>query len=687
MKLNSIGASNILSFKWCGSFDEIDCISLNPNTNLCINIGPNGSGKSNFLEIIAKLFSLTFFTPYTINHSHYEQVFNQGNQQNIKGIIGAGNNKIPLRENRYSQRKDQKIKISVILSQTDINNIRIIGENYEQLKTTIEKYSNSKLNPFHNCSLETGTPYTLNLERATDLEPFTLARNSGNNEKALFEYLTQFDLVRQAIQIINREENGSLPTLVTSFIFMNTIRNYNLLTLSYKNENNPFADEQSFKSGISQYSFESRQVGAQAPNQSEFLYVTRAKNKLAEKYWTYLKQGGENFALTQIKSDNLYVKLSEYLKTYLNLSFDFSAGSPGITSFKIELKDLSKNEHLIFQELSSGQKAIFCFIFTLLADNLQDGFIFIDEPELHLHPQMQEVFADLINKAKSMSNTQVIFSTHSPYFLNASNISNVNRFFMTNEGTKVISPSLDEGESDLIQILKFKNSTAALFAQKIVLVEGQGDAYFFRALFEELNKDLTDRYDYEIVEIGGKTNYEKWKLFLNKFEIDFFYIADFDNIKDFGVCADEVNKLIQENIDSLTSPQILKEENKDRENLFELIDYYSENSSHENWEKVVESKNYYVERIAKKKVSVESIKSQSPELYKKICTEIENLYESHIFILKQGHLEDYLGVKKHDIDQIITFSNALDATAINSGSNEFEELKQIFSMIFRRSEN
>ena len=48
-----------------------------------------------------------------------------------------------------------------------------------------------------------------------------------------------------------------------------------------------------------------------------------------------------------------------------------------------------------------------------------DGILILDEPEIHLHPDWQLVFARLIVLLHKEFNLHIMLNTHSPYFLNA----------------------------------------------------------------------------------------------------------------------------------------------------------------------------------------------------------------------------------------------------------------------------
>lgn len=70
--------------------------------------------------------------------------------------------------------------------------------------------------------------------------------------------------------------------------------------------------------------------------------------------------------------------------------------------------------------VSTGLKT-FAIIKTLLLNGSleENGSIVLDEPEIHLHPEWQLIFAELIVLIQKEFNMHILINTHSPYFLDA----------------------------------------------------------------------------------------------------------------------------------------------------------------------------------------------------------------------------------------------------------------------------
>lgn len=75
---------------------------------------------------------------------------------------------------------------------------------------------------------------------------------------------------------------------------------------------------------------------------------------------------------------------------------------------------------LNIRNLSTGIKTFVIIKMLLMKGVIEpNGTIILDEPEIHLHPEWQLLFAELIVLLQKSLHIHVLLNTHSPYFLNA----------------------------------------------------------------------------------------------------------------------------------------------------------------------------------------------------------------------------------------------------------------------------
>ncbi|MCU7195927.1 AAA family ATPase [Turicibacter sanguinis] len=87
---------------------------------------------------------------------------------------------------------------------------------------------------------------------------------------------------------------------------------------------------------------------------------------------------------------------------------------------KMMYKPRNSDKTVNVKSLSTGLKTF--VILKILLQNgsiRENGTLILDEPEIHLHPQWQIVFAELIVLLQKEFNLHILLNTHSPYFLEA----------------------------------------------------------------------------------------------------------------------------------------------------------------------------------------------------------------------------------------------------------------------------
>lgn len=160
-------------------------------------------------------------------------------------------------------------------------------------------------------------------------------------------------------------------------------------------------------------------------------------------------------------------------------------------------------------------------------------FLF-EEPELYLHPSAQRILFDALGKISEEH--QVIVTTHSPLFFSPTAIGTFIKMIKKYPDNakphgEPISINLfdDLSSRDAFQIICFENNSAAFFAKKVVLVEGDSDLCYFKHVAKVLNGDWDfDAKNIPVVRINGKGNVKRYKEFFKAFEMDVHVLVDLD---------------------------------------------------------------------------------------------------------------------------------------------------------------
>lgn len=203
---------------------------------------------------------------------------------------------------------------------------------------------------------------------------------------------------------------------------------------------------------------------------------------------------------------NFYQKLNYLVRKYVNLMV-----IPSFHDDQISLHFVDKrNNYYTLSELSSGEQAFLAIIFTLRGYGLMDGLLIIDEPEQHLHPQMQSKMLEMIEDIADKYRLQVIMATHSPLMISETTINAVHRCSIQDSGTMVWSSTRSQFADDeyrLIQMLQYGYTAKVFFVDTIIMVEGETDEYFFDFYLRHLRQQPGWHHkikNFAVINVNGK---------------------------------------------------------------------------------------------------------------------------------------------------------------------------------------
>ncbi len=224
----------------------------------------------------------------------------------------------------------------------------------------------------------------------------------------------------------------------------------------------------------------------------------------------------------------LITNINERLKL-LNLKLSIKPTNIRTWSYEFRFRDIKNDRELgDINSLSAGQKSIIHLIFEAYGrDDVNGGLIIIDEPEIHLHYQFQFEYLKILEKLAKEQGVQYIIVTHSEGFISNKTIGHVKRFSLNEERNSVVcTPDIREDQRKLIEILNNTWAARVLFLDRVLLVEGQDDEYFFRVAIKKLQPDLSQNIT--VYGVRGKDSISSFKSFFESFGLKVYFIKDLD---------------------------------------------------------------------------------------------------------------------------------------------------------------
>jgi len=279
------------------------------------------------------------------------------------------------------------------------------------------------------------------------------------------------------------------------------------------------------------------------------------------------RQGGEDSRIIGLQE--IERKLSERVKGYsfecsVEIEFDLPTIEDLLSSPKVYVNDgfripVEKKGHGL-------QRALIFSILGAYAEHIvqkdhqekekSGGLIFaVEEPEIYMHPQAQRTIYETFNGIAD-SGAQVIFSTHSPVFVDVTYFDQVIRVetgteYVKDRGqvqsSKAWQLSMERfakhwelGEygdksNDVVRSVRERLShicnpqkNEGYFAKKIILVEGETESYSIPIYAKAVLGQSLDSLGISVIAAGGKNNIENLYTIYNEFRIPCYVLFDYD---------------------------------------------------------------------------------------------------------------------------------------------------------------
>lgn len=247
--------------------------------------------------------------------------------------------------------------------------------------------------------------------------------------------------------------------------------------------------------GLVEPKFESIAASLRAWLRPRWIYI-RNNNPIFQQVKGLYSEGEWNQA-TDSSAEGVYVDAWTFESKTLSEEIKEALSSELSKKFEIMQNGLGYN-NLLFMAAVLGD------IEAAMAETLF-SLLLVEEPEAHLHPQLQELVHGFFEKNSNKDNVQVIYSSHSPTLISRIGIDKIVLLFENAHRINCLSLSesnLDDRDKYYLERYLDVTKSQMLFAKGIIFVEGICEALILPCLAKLINHPF-DKYAVTIVNVDG----------------------------------------------------------------------------------------------------------------------------------------------------------------------------------------
>lgn len=641
MKLHSITIKNVKSFR--------EQVTFKPHKEFNVLIGSNGSGKSNLMEIV--YITLRHFFIFTYRWSTERAI--EGLRVRIdrdSSPFGVINHVLTKYIGDISQ---SELILELEVSDYDLQNIRLIQQNLDSLK--------AECSNFHSIDVTLRNFLDSNFVSLNVGERFTykvLGNNfqQTNEDKPRF-YLSYLRSI-EGLSFLAQNLNLALHPLI---LYISPFRGVSNLALEQSLADNNSKGEQT--------------EVMKSTSRSTSSLIKLATLYFAEKRRKFEYEAGDTNAKWGADKEVRFVSDS---LAKIGYTWDMDLIDPNRNTYTIRLK--KDGNVFLLNQASSGEVELINFILGMITLGLKGGIIIVDEPELHLHPKWIAFLRGFFMQYAFTEKNQLMIVTHSGTFINSSTYPYITRVYKNGRGSSDLHQVVDENREETKERLHFINATnneKVFFSDFVVMVEGDTDEIVFKQILEVIKKESGFKSNVEVMQVRGKTNYEKFNSFLKTLQIESCFIGDLDNVAQMATGNEVIKHMLITNEKRIERLVIKNPGSKDNLRLTQLLEDAI------NTDDLAALKGFYDYMISFRQKLRDDITSEERQELEKF---VGSLYDQNIYLLRKGEIEAYFpeGFKGKDLDKVLVLTQG---SAFEQWKNEegFKALKNLIIMILQRN--
>lgn len=181
-----------------------------------------------------------------------------------------------------------------------------------------------------------------------------------------------------------------------------------------------------------------------------------------------------------------------------------------------EIRSRTEDQVIPFDQISSGEAELIALAIEVLVFSLEselDKLLLLDEPDVHLHPDLQQRFAAFIQRMAEERDVRVVIATHSTAIIGA---------FTENADLQVI-PITRRGQTqfdafrsskiaqEILPVFGVHPLSTAFNKSPVILVEGEDD----RRVLEQIVRSSSGRVKFNPCPVGSVSALAEWERWLN----------------------------------------------------------------------------------------------------------------------------------------------------------------------------
>lgn len=226
-----------------------------------------------------------------------------------------------------------------------------------------------------------------------------------------------------------------------------------------------------------------------------------------------LNEAIEQLSDVQDIRENIKETIKETVgETYSPSSLSIRSSVPGeaeklLQSLKLYIGEPDETHEGSIHELSLGGANLIFLTLKLLEFKYQRStdsfanFLLIEEPEAHIHTHIQKTLFDNLD----YDDTQIIYSTHSTFISESSNISNVNILSKKVNYAECFLPTKNLSASKVNKLQRYLDAVRSnlLFAKGVILIEGDAEEILIPLMVKKVFGISLDELGISLINIGS----------------------------------------------------------------------------------------------------------------------------------------------------------------------------------------